>query len=163
MSEWRGCCAVTSSPGSRTLLSGTNATSRTVPRERIILPDASQLCYYTLVRTARLVDGLVVHADRMWENLFEGSYGLVFSQPVLLALVAAGCDRGGAYEIVQRDRAPCRRRSGGRSGRCSKRTRNLSPCSDAERVAAVLDEAFDLERALRHAHRTTDAVRELRR
>jgi hypothetical protein len=35
----------------------------------------------------------------------------------------------------------------------------LSP----ERVGTVLDEAFDLERALRHAHRTTDAVRELGR
>ncbi|MFZ0060350.1 MAG: adenylosuccinate lyase [Acidimicrobiales bacterium] len=130
--------------------------------ERIILPDASQLCYYALVRTARLVDGLVVHADRMWENLFEGSYGLVFSQPVLLALVAAGCDRGGAYEIVQRDarRAATEQRS---FRAVLEADEELVAVLGPERVAAVLAEAFDLERALRHAHRATDAVRELRR
>jgi adenylosuccinate lyase len=37
----------------------------------------------------------------MAENL-ERSYGLVFSQPVLLALVAAGLDRDAAYRITQR-------------------------------------------------------------
>ena len=114
------------------------------------------------MRTARLVDGLVVHADRMWENLFEGSYGLVFSQPVLLALVAAGCDRGGAYEIVQRD--PRRAATEQRSFRAVlEADEELVAVLGPERVAAVLAEAFDLERALRHAHRATDAVRELRR
>ena len=58
--------------------------------ERVILPDACLLTYYVLRRAAGLVDGLVVHADRMLANVLEGSFGLVFSQPVLLALVAVG-------------------------------------------------------------------------
>ena len=130
--------------------------------ERIILPDASQICYYALVRTARLVDGLVVHADRMLENLLTGSYGLVFSQPVLLALVAAGCERDRAYAIVQR---AARRAAAERLAfrEVLEADGELATVLGTERVGAVLAEAFDLERALRHAHRTTDAVRELGR
>ena len=40
--------------------------------------------------------------ERMLENL-DRSYGLVFSQPVLLALVAGGLSRDDAYRIVQDD------------------------------------------------------------
>ena len=68
--------------------------------ERVILPDSSLLAYYLLVRMTRVVDGLTVDADRMLENL-DRSYGLVFSQPVLLALVASGLTRDDAYRIVQ--------------------------------------------------------------
>ena len=71
--------------------------------ERVILPDACLLTYYVLRRAAGLVENLVVHAERMRANVLEGSFGLVFSQPVLLALVASGMDRDGAYRIVQRD------------------------------------------------------------
>ncbi len=130
--------------------------------ERIILPDASQLCYYALVQAARLLDGLIVHADRMLENLTEVSHGLVFSQPVLLALVGAGCDRGDAYAIVQRDaqRAAAEKRP---FREVLEADEELVGALGVERVGAVLDEAFDLERALRHAHRTIDAVQEVGR
>ena len=40
--------------------------------------------------------------ERMQENL-ERSYGLVYSQRVLLALTDAGLPRQAAYEVVQRD------------------------------------------------------------
>src|SRR5213076_1391845 len=60
--------------------------------ERIILPDSSLLAYYMLRRAASLVANLRVDADRMLSNLWS-SHGLVFSQPVLLALVAAGMER----------------------------------------------------------------------
>jgi adenylosuccinate lyase len=68
--------------------------------ERVILPDSSMLAYYLLVKFKEIVDGLEVFPERMAENL-ERSYGLVFSQPVLLALVASGLDRDAAYRIVQ--------------------------------------------------------------
>ncbi|MEA2932270.1 MAG: adenylosuccinate lyase, partial [Actinomycetota bacterium] len=68
--------------------------------ERVILPDSSLLAYYLLVRMTRVVQGLTVDPDRMLENL-DRSYGLVFSQPVLLALVASGTTRDDAYRIVQ--------------------------------------------------------------
>src|SRR5581483_7056366 len=57
--------------------------------ERIVLPDAAILTHYMLRRMTAVIDGLVVHPDRMLENL-DRSFGLVFSQPVLLALVASG-------------------------------------------------------------------------
>ena len=71
--------------------------------ERVVLPDASLLTCYMLRKTTGLVAGLVVHPERALANLTEGSRGLVFSQSVLLALVAAGLDRDAAYRIVQRD------------------------------------------------------------
>ena len=60
--------------------------------ERVILPDSSHLAYYSLRRAASLVDDLQVDPARMLDNL-DRSYGLVFSQPVLLALVASGLTR----------------------------------------------------------------------
>ncbi|HEX6762986.1 MAG TPA: adenylosuccinate lyase [Gaiellaceae bacterium] len=70
--------------------------------ERIVVPDAFLALDYMLDRFAWLVDGLVVHPDRMERNLW-GSHGLFFSHRLLLALVEDGLDRGEAYRIVQRD------------------------------------------------------------
>jgi adenylosuccinate lyase len=69
--------------------------------ERVVLPDASTVLHYMLVKFARLVENLVVDGDRMRTNL-EATQGLVFSQGVLLALVEAGLTRDEAYRIVQR-------------------------------------------------------------
>jgi adenylosuccinate lyase len=127
--------------------------------ERIVLPDASLAAYYAVKRLTRLVDGLVVHADRMAENLLDGSHGLVFSQPVLLALVRAGLSREAAYRIVQRDaRRALEERRGFRDV--------LEKDGDVEAalgpaLPAVLAEAFDLERALSHAKRTIDALEDV--
>ncbi len=126
--------------------------------ERVALPDASLLAYYVLRRSDRLVRGLRVNVDRMRLNLLEGSLGLVFSQPVLLALVSAGLTRDAAYRIVQRDaRVAFEERRAFRSI-LEADPEVAGALSGDERVAAVLDEAFDLERALRHAHRTVDAL-----
>jgi len=70
--------------------------------ERIALPDATGLLDYALVRTTRLVDGLVVNTDRMAQNL-EATHGLVYSQAVLLSLAENGHTRDDAYRIVQRN------------------------------------------------------------
>lgn len=70
--------------------------------ERVIVPDTLQLAYYMLVKFRGIMDAMVVKADRMLENL-DRSFGLVFSQPVLLALVAAGVSRDDAYRMVQRN------------------------------------------------------------
>jgi adenylosuccinate lyase len=49
-----------------------------------------------------LIDGLVVHEDRMRENL-DLTSGALFSQRLLLALIEqAGMIRDDAYRIVQR-------------------------------------------------------------
>ena len=70
--------------------------------ERVALPDATILLDYALERLTRLVDELVVDADRMQANI-EATSGLIFSQAVLLELVATGSSRDDAYRIVQRN------------------------------------------------------------
>ena len=69
--------------------------------ERIVLPDATILLDHMQRRILALVEGMVVNPARMRENL-ELTYGALFSQRVLLALVAAGSSRDDAYRIVQR-------------------------------------------------------------
>lgn len=120
--------------------------------ERMVLPDALQLTYYMAIKFREIVDGMVVNADRMLENL-DRSYGLVFSQPVLLALVAGGCARDDAYRIVQRNamatweqRRPFRE--------------VLVEDSDVTAVldVATLDACFDLDTALAHIGTTFEAL-----
>jgi adenylosuccinate lyase len=69
--------------------------------ERVMLPDAFILADFALVRLTALIDGLVIHPERMRANI-ELTHGLVFSQRVLLALTESGLPRQKAYEIVQR-------------------------------------------------------------
>ena len=69
--------------------------------ERVILPDATIALDYMLHLTLRVVDGMVVHRERMRANL-ELTCGALFSQRVLLALVDAGMARDDAYRTTQR-------------------------------------------------------------
>ncbi len=120
--------------------------------ERVVLADSIQLAYYVLVKSRAIVDGLVVHPERMLENL-DASYGLVFSQPVLLALVASGLSRDDAYRLVQ--------------GAAMETWQTRQPFVDVLRkdpgVTAVLTEdrlsaCFDLGASLAHAGRAVDAL-----
>jgi adenylosuccinate lyase len=114
--------------------------------ERVILPDATTLADFMLARAARLVDGLVIHADRMRENL-ERTRGLVFSEGVMLALVRTGLPRQAAYELVQRSALAAH------AGGASLRERlGEDPDVSTRLGAEELDRAFDLSHHLRHAH-----------
>lgn len=118
--------------------------------ERIILPDSSLLTHYVLVRVRELIERLVVKPGRMIENL-DRSFGLVFSQPVLLALVAGGLTRDEAYRIVQ-DNAM-------QAWEKKVSFRGLLEADDRVTVKAdMLDEAFDLDRSLRHVGRVFEAL-----
>jgi adenylosuccinate lyase len=68
--------------------------------ERVALPDATILLDYMQSLALRVVKGMVVHPDRMLENL-ELTHGALFSQRVLLALVEKGMSRDEAYRIAQ--------------------------------------------------------------
>ena len=68
--------------------------------ERVILPDSTILIHYMLGLATRVASGMTVDAQRMAANL-ELTHGALFSQRVLLALVAAGLERDEAYRIVQ--------------------------------------------------------------
>jgi adenylosuccinate lyase len=124
--------------------------------ERIILPDASAVTYYAVKRMTRLVEGLVVHADRMAENLFDGSYGLVFSQPVLLSLVRSGLSRDAAYRIVQQDaRQAWEERRGFRA--VLEKDPDVQAALGSS-IDDVLGDAFDITRALAYADRVIEAL-----
>jgi len=70
--------------------------------ERVILPDATILLDYMLVKMTGLIEGLVVRQERMRENIARG-LGLHASSRVLGFLVErGGLSREAAYAIVQR-------------------------------------------------------------
>ncbi|MGH9029814.1 MAG: adenylosuccinate lyase [Acidimicrobiales bacterium] len=119
--------------------------------ERVVLPDACLVAHYVLQRCSGLVEGLVVHRDRMRRNLEEGSLGLVFSQAVLLEMVRAGMERDVAYRIVQRDAR--------RAVELNRPLRSvLEEDDELELDAGTLEEAFDLARSLGRVHRFLDAL-----
>ncbi len=70
--------------------------------ERGIGPDATVHLDFALHRTASMIEGLIVHADRCRENL-ETYGGIHNSQRVLLALTQAGASREDSYRLVQRN------------------------------------------------------------
>lgn len=110
--------------------------------ERIILPDSLLLAHYVVTTFTTVVRGMTVSPARMIENL-DASYGLVFSQPVLLALVESGMSRDAAYRIVQRNAMQAWE---------ERRSFHDLLADDAE-VTAVLDDkalaaCFDLGRSL---------------
>ena len=68
--------------------------------ERMMLPDVSVTLHFMLREMTRVVDGLEVYPANMERNMNVYG-GVVFSQAVLLALVATGLSREEAYRIVQ--------------------------------------------------------------
>jgi adenylosuccinate lyase len=114
--------------------------------ERIILPDSFLALDHMLRRFTRVVEGLVVNADRMRENLAR-SRGVVFSGTVLLELARRGISREQAYLWVQRNAM--------RSHAEQRDFRELL-LADHDVTAVLtteeLDRAFDLDDQLRNVH-----------
>ncbi len=112
--------------------------------ERVSIPDATILADFMLFRTTRLIDGLVVHPDRMMQNL-ERTGGLCFSEAVLLSLVRAGLPRQEAYVMVQRCALAAH------AGEGTFRDNLGADKEISGRLSAEqLDAAFDLQHHLRH-------------
>ncbi|UMZ74544.1 adenylosuccinate lyase [Natranaerofaba carboxydovora] len=70
--------------------------------ERVIIPDSTIILNYILKQATRIIKDLKVNESRMEKNL-QGTYGLVFSQQVLLKLIDKGVVRDDAYVMVQRN------------------------------------------------------------
>lgn len=68
--------------------------------ERIILPDTTIALNYMLNRFGNIVKNLTVFPENMKQNM-EKTYGLIYSQRVLLALIDKGMSREKAYDLVQ--------------------------------------------------------------
>ncbi len=112
--------------------------------ERVVLPDATTLADFMVARAIRLIDGLVVHKDRMLANL-ELSGGLFFSEAVMLLLIKTGLPRQSAYEMVQRCALAAHKGEG------EFRALLLADSEIQARLSAeAIDEAFDVQHHLRH-------------
>jgi adenylosuccinate lyase len=107
--------------------------------ERVALPDATILIDYMQSLALRVVRGMVVHADRMRENL-DLTHGALFSQRVLLALVAKGMSRDEAYRITQTH-----------AQRAWDERTPLRTLLEQADLGLDLDEVFDLEHYTRYA------------
>ncbi len=120
--------------------------------ERVILPDSFIALDHMLRRFTRIVRGMVVHPDRMRENL-NRSRGVVFSGTVLLELAKRGVSREQAYEWVQRNAM---------QSFAEQRDFKALLLADADvtRVlpAADVERAFDLEDQLKHVDHIFDRV-----
>jgi adenylosuccinate lyase len=112
--------------------------------ERMVFPDATATLDFALQRLAGLVESLVVHPERMRENL-ELTRGLAFSGTLLLALTEKGITREEAYALVQRHALETWDHGG------DFRERVLADPAITELLGKEeIDRAFSLEESLRH-------------
>ena len=118
--------------------------------ERIVLPDSSLLAYYVLRRATKLVTNLEVDNAQMLRNL-NSTHGVVFSQSVLLLLVASGISRDDAYRLVQE--LATKAISTGTNFK-----EMLASDSRIKLSPQKLDEAFDLNSALKRSQLVFDAL-----
>jgi adenylosuccinate lyase len=122
--------------------------------ERVVVPDAFLALDYMLDRFAWIMDGLVVHEERMRRNL-DASHGLVFSHRLLLALVESGLQRDEAYRLVQ-----------GHAMTAWEEERDFRGFVAADpRIAdrVDLDAVFDLDATVRHVDAVFERLRALAR
>ncbi|MBP3952585.1 adenylosuccinate lyase [Bacillus suaedae] len=68
--------------------------------ERVILPDATIALNYMLNRFGNIIKNLTVFPENMKRNMTR-TYGLIYSQRVLLSLIDKGMAREEAYDLVQ--------------------------------------------------------------
>lgn len=120
--------------------------------ERIVIPDSCILLDYMVSLTTNVLDKLLVYPENMKKNI-ELTHGLVFSQPVLLALTKKGMKREDAYRIVQKSAMDVWQ---------SKKNFKEVLQGDTD-VAALLtngelDEAFDPTKSLQHVDYIFDRV-----
>jgi len=120
--------------------------------ERVILPDSFIALDHMLRRFARITRGMIVHPDRMRENL-DRSRGVAFSGTVLLELAKKGTSREQAYEWVQRNamRSFDERRD-------FKALLLADPEITHVLTAPDIERAFDLDEQLKHVDYVFDRV-----
>ncbi|WP_096201823.1 adenylosuccinate lyase [Bacillus sp. FJAT-45350] len=68
--------------------------------ERVIIPDATIALNYMLNRFGNIVKNLTVFPENMKRNMTR-TYGLIYSQRVMLTLIDKGMAREEAYDLVQ--------------------------------------------------------------
>lgn len=112
--------------------------------ERIIIPDSTILCHYMLNRFSNLLEQLTVFPERMLKNM-EATFGLIYSQRVLLKLIDKGMSREAAYDLVQ----PCTAKAWDEQ-RSFRAILENTPQIMEHLSSSDLDEAFDYRYHLRN-------------
>jgi adenylosuccinate lyase len=120
--------------------------------ERVVVPDSFLALDYMLDRFAWIVEGLVVHPDRMRRNL-DSSHGLAFSHRLLLALVDSGLARDEAYRLVQAHAM--------RAWDEEQSFKDLVSADPAIASRVDLEAVFDLEASVRHVDTVFDRLHAL--
>ena len=115
--------------------------------ERIIIPDSTILLDYMLNKFTNIINKLVVHEDKMMENI-ELSKGLIFSQRVLLELIKKGFTRLEAYNMVQKN-AMNARESGEHFKEVLLRNKKLREFLTEKEI----EDCFDIKYHLKHVNR----------
>lgn len=112
--------------------------------ERIIVPDSCIVLDHMLAKFTDVVDRLLVYPENMKKNL-DITHGLLYSQPVLLALAKKGMKREDAYRIVQKYAMDV-----WQSKKNFREVLSSDPDVSAMLSSADLDEAFDPNKSLMH-------------
>ncbi|WP_286006525.1 adenylosuccinate lyase [Ligilactobacillus aviarius] len=111
--------------------------------ERVILPDSTIGLDYMLHRFNKILSSLDVFPETMKENMNK-TYGLIYSQRLLLKLINTGMSREKAYDMVQKLTA--------KSWNEHVQFRDLVDQSEIANILpkAEIDDAFDYSYHLRH-------------
>ena len=111
--------------------------------ERVILPDSTIGLDYMLHRFNKILSSLDVFPETMKENMNK-TYGLIYSQRLLLKLINTGMSREKAYDMVQKLTA--------KSWNEHVQFRELVDQSEIADILpkAEIDDAFDYSYHLRH-------------
>lgn len=112
--------------------------------ERIIIPDGTILLDYMLHRFANLIENLVVYEENMLKNINK-TFGLVFSQRLLLMLIEKGLAREEAYDTIQ----PLAMQAW-REKRMFRDLVEKDPIITKHLTAKEIQDAFDLAHHTRH-------------
>lgn len=112
--------------------------------ERIILPDTTILLDYILKRFTKIMTNLTVFPENMKCNMGR-TFGLIYSQRVLLKLIDHGLSREAAYDLIQP-----------KTARSWDEQIDFRPLLEADEqvmrilTPADLDDAFDYHYHIRH-------------
>ncbi len=112
--------------------------------ERVVIPDSCILLDYMIHLTSNVLDRLLVYPENMLANL-NLTHGLIFSQPVLLALTKKGMNREDAYRLVQKNAMEA-----WQTKQEFKDLLKAEPEITAILSQKEIDELFDLSRSTKH-------------
>ncbi|NIK12966.1 adenylosuccinate lyase [Alkalibacillus almallahensis] len=111
--------------------------------ERVILPDATIALDYMLNRFSGIVEKLTVYEDHMRANM-DATYGLIYSQRVLLTLIDQGFSRERAYDLVQ-PLAMQAWEEGQSFPELIRQTKEITDTVDSETLEACFDATYHLK------------------